>query len=127
MTLEELRNEVSGKTGVPAALLTGDTPQEIMTRAQALIDFKAAQGGRSATLADSTPQYSGSTREQFAQWFDATNCGRKAPAAPPAEEPPASYPVLEDAGEVVFPEPPKSTREQFAEEFVRTLGCGIFF
>lgn len=40
MTIEEIRQTISARTGVPAELLTGETTEEIVSRAKALIALK---------------------------------------------------------------------------------------
>jgi hypothetical protein len=59
MTNEEIKQEIAQRTGIPADLLTGETAEENIVRAKALLAFRRnnAQG---------TPK---STKEQFAAWF----------------------------------------------------------
>ena len=40
MELEAFKNQVEKETGVPASLLTGETPEEISARAKALLAYK---------------------------------------------------------------------------------------
>ncbi len=56
MTTEELKNLISQNTGVPAEMLTGETPEENITRARQLLAFKT----------DNSTQDPG---EQFASWI----------------------------------------------------------
>ena len=68
-TLRELRSKVAAATGVPAELLSGDTEESCTAQAQAILKF--AQPGypsiRDGGEVRNKP--TGSTRQQFADWF----------------------------------------------------------
>lgn len=59
MTNEDIKQEIAQRTGIPATLLTGETPEENIVRAKALLAFKRSN----------TPEQPKSNREQFAAWF----------------------------------------------------------
>lgn len=69
--LRDLRQKVSKETGVPAELLSGDTEENCTAQAKAILAF-AKPGGypnvRDGGDPNKTP--TGSTRDQFAEWFD---------------------------------------------------------
>lgn len=69
--LRDLRQKVSKETGVPAELLSGDTEENCTAQAKAILAF-AKPGGypnvRDGGDPNKTP--TGSTRDQFAAWFD---------------------------------------------------------
>ena len=93
MTLEESKRDIERRTGVPAALLTGESAEENEARALALLAYRREVAGQKRT-----PQ---STAERFKAWFDAQmEEEAPAPAAAPDPVPPAGYPSLKDAGEV---------------------------
>lgn len=66
------REKVSAETGVPANLLTGETEEQCKKQAEAILNWRGPQqnypnvpdGG------EVTHQGSGSTRQQFASWFE---------------------------------------------------------
>ena len=67
--VRQVRENISRKTGVPAALLSGATEEECTAQAQAILQFanpggypNVKDGGEPAT------RPTGSTREQFAAW-----------------------------------------------------------
>ena len=61
MAYEELKQEIERLTGVPANLLTGETAEENINQAEALLAYKRR-------LEASRPK---STKEQFGEWFNA--------------------------------------------------------
>ncbi len=63
MLIEDLKNQISEQTGVPVSLLTGETAEETISQAKALIMYKKET--------DTIPK---NKREQFADWFY-TNSG----------------------------------------------------
>ena len=68
--LRRLRAKVSKETGVPEALLNADTEDACTAQAKAILEF--ARPGTYPTVKDGgEPQNkpSGSTRDQFADWF----------------------------------------------------------
>ena len=70
-TLRDLRTKVSTETGVPADLLTGDTEEACKAQATAILKF-AKPGGYPTVKdgGDPAKKPSGSTRDQFAAWFE---------------------------------------------------------
>lgn len=68
-TLRELRSKVAAATGVPAELLSGDTEEACTAQAQAILKF--AQPGYPSVRdgGEVRNKPTGSTRQQFADWF----------------------------------------------------------
>ena len=68
-TLRELRSKVAAATGVPAELLSGDTEESCTAQAQAILKF--AQPGYPSVRdgGEVRNKPTGSTRQQFADWF----------------------------------------------------------
>lgn len=67
------RDKVSAETGVPAAILTGQTVEECKTQADAIIKWHGTQPNY-PTVPDGgtvTPIFGGATRDQFASWAKA--------------------------------------------------------
>ena len=62
MTLEELKKTISDRTGLPVPLLTGETPDEVITQGKALLAFRDQQQYK-------VPK---TEAEQFAEWFEDT-------------------------------------------------------
>jgi len=60
MQLEEIKMTIEKQTGIPAALLNGETAQENIALARAYLKYKAEQGGKTRK----TP------REQFYEWMN---------------------------------------------------------
>ena len=58
LSIDEIRAAVSHSTGVPVALLDGETEEEIRARAAALKAYAREHGGQKQ-----------STAEQFAEWM----------------------------------------------------------
>ena len=72
-TLRDLRTKVSTETGVPADLLTGDTEEACKAQAAAILKFAKPSGYPSVKDGgDPAKKPSGSTRDQFAAWFEQT-------------------------------------------------------
>lgn len=69
-TLRELRSKVAAATGVPADLLSGDTEEACTAQAQAILKF--AKPGYPDVRDGGDPHHTptGSTRQQFADWFE---------------------------------------------------------
>lgn len=59
MTIDELRQEIEQRTGVPASLLTGETVEENIAQAKTLLELKR----------EGAAQRSGNTKDQFAKWL----------------------------------------------------------
>lgn len=70
--LRSIREKVSKETGVPAGLLYGEDEDSCKAQAQAILDYAKPQTGGSAIRDGGDPQAkpSGSTRDQFADWFN---------------------------------------------------------
>jgi hypothetical protein len=62
MTLEELKKTISDRTGLPVPLLTGETPDEVITQGKALLAFRDQQQYKAPKT----------EAEQFAEWFEDT-------------------------------------------------------
>ncbi len=68
----DVRDKVSAETGVPVSFLTAETEEECKKQAEAALAWRGQQP-KYPTVADGgeVPQVSGgSTRQQFAAWFD---------------------------------------------------------
>lgn len=116
MTNEDIKQEIAQRTGIPATLLTGETPEENIVRAKALLAFKRSN----------TPEQPKSNREQFAAWF------REASGQDPQEDDSmqalkayeeelrvanGGFPRLNDAGEVQNMPDGRTSKEAFREWF----------
>ena len=118
--MDELKAYIEGVTGVPAALMTGTTPEEIIASARTLLAYKK-------TADETTPGKT--TAEQFSEWLNAVNGN-----APESETDKAraeldklaemvrtargGYPYTADAGEAPAPADQnagKTPAELFAE------------
>lgn len=124
MTLNDVRTEISRRTGVPTSLLTGTTVEENIDQAKAILDFKRDFVSRRSTTEPSLPK---SPREQFAEWASKTlmvtdpNSGTHVPGMiSEPDAPPPVCPTIADPGEIASGEMPdgRSTREQFTEWFL---------
>ena len=70
-TLRDIRDKVSGETGVPVNLLTGSTEEECRAQADSINAFarpKAYPNVKDAGEASYTPK--ATTRDKFAEWFN---------------------------------------------------------
>lgn len=70
--LRSIREKVSKETGVPAGLLYGEDEDSCKAQAQAILDYAKPVSGGTAIRDGGDPQAkpSGSTRDQFADWFN---------------------------------------------------------
>lgn len=72
-TLRDLKDKISGETGVPVKLLSGSTEEELKTQAEAIKAFAGTQNGY-PTVKDGgevrTPGEKKSTAKQFEDWFN---------------------------------------------------------
>lgn len=102
---ESIREIVSHETGVPVALLSGDTFEECRSHAAELIDFRDSVA--------ETRRQGKSTREQFAEWFGGYDSIAEEP------EPVPSYPSeVRAAGNADHDyNDSRTTLEQFREWF----------
>lgn len=111
--MADIKNLIEQRAGVPAHLLTGETNEEIIASAKALLAYRR----------DAAPH--GSTRERFAAWFnqsynaEAVNAQSAAAFAALAEierQQAGGYPEIRDGQPQNFtPGDGRPTREQFAE------------
>lgn len=60
MNIEELKQAIEQRAGVPASLLTGETAEENIALAKAFLAYKKEYAAKQPK----------STREQFADWFN---------------------------------------------------------
>ena len=114
MILEELKANIEKQTGVPACLLTGETAEENIAQAKALLAYKR----------EAEAQKPKTTKEQFAEWMNART-GASLPDRPAAalaqiEEQArleaGGYPILKDGGSAGLNLGEYgSTKKQFAE------------
>lgn len=67
-----IRSKVASATGVPAELLSGDTEEACTAQAEAILKFAKPTAYPSVRDGGSpTKTNGGSTRDQFAEWFEA--------------------------------------------------------
>ena len=120
MNLEDLKRDIEQRTGVPAALLTGETVEENIAQAKALLAYRREnEATRPKT-----------TAEQFADWLRAQEGIEEQDAAgaaladleATARRAAGGYPELQDGGELDHRTIPdgRSAAEQFAEWFNKT-------
>lgn len=116
MNLENLKNEIEQRTGVPASLLSGETPEENIAQAKAFLAYKR----------EYTEQQPKTAREQFADWMNAkqgidpedTEGAALADIEEAVRVDAGGYPTTKDGGEVQGNMPdPRPAREQFADWF----------
>ena len=112
MNIDELKQEIEDYTGIPANMLNGETAEENIAQAKALLAYK-----REAANSDKSP------REQFADWFNARE-GTGTPdlagkALADIEErirvENGGYPIVKDAGQISRVPTGTGAREQFAQ------------
>lgn len=123
MTADEVKQEIAKRTGIPASLLTGETPEEDFVRAKALLALKR----------DNQPTTPKSTNQQFAEWFKAQlgeeqeeDSNMQALKAYEEELRIANggYPYLQDNGEVPDVDM-RDAKQDFAEHFYQHPGTGF--
>jgi len=70
--LRSIREKVSKETGVPASLLYGEDEDSCKAQAQAILDYAKPVSGGTVIRDGGDPQAkpTGSTRDQFADWFN---------------------------------------------------------
>ena len=70
--LRSIREKVSQETGVPASLLYGEDEDSCKAQAQAILDYAKPTGSGTVIRDGGEPQGkpTGSTRDQFADWFN---------------------------------------------------------
>lgn len=118
MTLDELKSTIEQKTGIPANLLQGTEPNEVIAYAKNLANFAKP----AAPISDSQTK---SVREIFSEWVESANGLGKPDPEPGTGAIQAlnqieadlarPYPNVQDGGEIppTFNKP--STRDQFLE------------
>ena len=103
MTIELLKQRIEEETGVPASLLHGETAEENIAQAKALLAYKS--------------EAHKTTREQFADYMAAA-MGHERPDAMAAldriEANQRAYPTISDSGEI-DPGDGRTAREKFAD------------
>lgn len=112
MTLDDLKQDIADKTGIPAHLLKGETAEETIAHAKALLAYKKdAEANR-----EKTP------REQFAEWLQAQEGGQPEEVDPMAQIEEdlriasGGYPIVKDGGSAnVQIGDARSPQEQFSE------------
>ena len=112
MTLEDFKQIVSDRTGIPANLLNGETAEETIAHAKALMAYKKnAEATRQKT-----------PREQFAEWLQAQEGGQPEEVDPIAQIEEdlriasGGYPIVRDGGSAnVNLGDGRSPQEQFSE------------
>ena len=124
MTAEEFKLHISEKTGIPIHLLKGETPEEDLIHAQALLAYKKeAEKNRPKT-----------PREQFAEWLN-----QQDGATDPETDNPlmalkeklrianGGYPIVRDGGTPEHtPAAQREPREEFAEWFASKTAFNPF-
>lgn len=63
MTVEEMKQAISDRTGIPVILLTGETAEENIIKAKALLAYKKE---KEAEISATTAQ---TTKNQFSDWI----------------------------------------------------------
>ena len=115
INLEELRQTIEERTGIPSKLLKGETCEEVIVSAKAMVAYKREQ----------EEQRPRSTTEQFKEWIDGREGIEAQDTAGAAladiEEAVriagGGYPRITDAGEVTGLSDPRNTQQQFSEWF----------
>lgn len=130
MTIEELKQTIEQRTGVPASLLTGETAEENIAQAKAMLAYKREyEQQRPKTAAEQFSDWlGGQLEEKNRQTAAAFGLHYEAPEADPAGAALADiaeavrvegggYPMVKDGGQVDtsnMPDP-RPAREQFAD------------
>ena len=130
MTIEELKQTIEQRTGVPASLLTGETAEENIAQAKAMLAYKREyEQQRPKTAAEQFSDWlGGQLEEKNRQTAAAFGLHYEAPETDPAGAALADiaeavrvegggYPMVKDGGQVDtsnMPDP-RPAREQFAE------------
>lgn len=114
MNLDEVKQAIEKQTGVPANLLNGETIEENIAQAKALLAYKR----------EAEAERPKSAKEQFAQWLNAqqgiedqdTAGQALAQIEERARVEAGGYPILQDGGGVnVNVGDGRTAKEQFAE------------
>lgn len=106
MTVDELKQEISEKTGIHVNILPGDNPREVIENARGLLKMK------------NTPEPQ-TTREKFAAWLGAAYGEPDDPGFSALDEIEKhmvnSYPVVNDGGETHPLPDSRPARERFED------------
>lgn len=111
MTTEEVKQLIEQRTGVPASLLTGETVEENIAAAKALLAYKR----------EHDKERTKSTREQFADWLAAQRGEDPPPdtagaALAEIEAATRAYPSIRDGGEPdISGQDNRTGKEKFAD------------
>lgn len=114
MTIEELKQAIEERTGIPALFLTGETAEENIARAKAILAYKKR-------MEDKRPK---TVQEEFEEWFNDISGQRKqdpkeaalADLEATVQREASAYPILKDGQADTSNMPdPRPVREQFAE------------
>lgn len=101
MNIDELRKTIEQRTGVPASLLTGETPEENIAQAKAMLAYKREYGQQREETA----------AEQFSKWM-AEQLGETEPEpkdtagdalaaiAESVRVESGGYPIIRDGGQI---------------------------
>lgn len=102
--MDIFKKMISQSTGIPEDLLAGETAEEAIAQAKALLAFKRSfQQEDPKSQAAAAPL---STRDQFAAWMSGQLGGDPGEDPQPGGDPapaPAAYPQLQDGGEAPAP------------------------
>lgn len=111
MTLDKFKDAVERRTGVPASLLSGETEEEVIARAKALLVLKRESAAKALERTGST------TADHFRDWY-ATQTGEENNNAgqdpEDTQQKSAGYPQLQDNGEIQTPDL-RTARDQFVD------------
>ena len=68
--IRQIRDKVATETGVPAALMSGETEEACVEQAKAIMEFKTNMIGYPSVkdAGEITKEIKGTTRQQFANW-----------------------------------------------------------
>ena len=119
MNLEDIKRMIEEKTGVPAALLNGKTPEENISIARTLLDLRSEKANE---------QKQENTAEKFKSWFDDEFSSAEDAARDSSEDAfsdiaeiiriaAGGYPRAKDAGEISGLPDGMKAKDQFSEWF----------
>ena len=111
MSIDELKQNIEQRTGVPAAIIQGETSEEVIAHAKALLAFKLQEDAK-AGRTESRP-----TKELFAMWINGEEEKLDPNIALANIEKENSYPNLKDSGELPAGVQKESTQQLFAQWF----------
>lgn len=126
LTSEQIREIVSKETGIPADILTGETQEEIIAQARAILNLKQSQAdaqGQEAQAAQQ-PTQPKTTAQQFAEWAAAAlgeqtvednGLARTLDLMGDEAEKAQGYTPIPNPGEPLASFTPPSTADQFSE------------